>query len=630
MKNNIRNSIINEITLFSIAIITKLLLFNMMLNKRSITNPVLHVSIIGAVFMLFSWTTLISKKLRVVLLYIADGLVTALIIADLFFYRYFSDVISMPVLTQASNVASVKSSVISLFHSYDIVFLLDLVIIPAILYFNRGTAKPAPRKLSTRLARFAISLVVGITLYGGGIASLLKSQPDIFDTFYDRIYIVQNIGLLGFHSIDAFKFVKSVGKDEVVLSENEKDEIAEFILNKKNQVPAEPKLFGAGKGKNLIVIQVEALQEFVINSTINGKEITPNLNRIARESIYFDNYYSETAGGGTSDAEFLSNTSLFPVRDGSAYIRFSENEYYSLARKLKEEGYGTAVMHAYKADFWNRSAMYQSLCFDEYISRNDYEEDEIIGMGLSDKSFFAQSLDRMKMYEEPFYGFLITLTSHYPFDNDKRYYSSFDAGEYKDTFLGDYFEAIHYADEAVGYFIDELDKEGLLDRSIVAIYGDHFAVPRDKKEELAEYLKIKDMDEYNWVKHLRVPMLIHFPGGSHKGVNHTAGGGVDFMPTILNIMGVESSDIPMLGRDLLNTGDGMAVLRNGNFIISDYICLTSGGKAFNCNTGEAYPVEKLEAEREYSKRLLEYSDKIIENNLVGELIEYLRKYGKAS
>jgi hypothetical protein len=74
----------------------------------------------------------------------------------------------------------------------------------------------------------------------------------------------------------------------------------------------------------------------------------------------------------------------------------------------------------------------------------------------------------------------------------------------------------------------------------------------------------------------------------------------------------------------------MAVLRNGNFIINDYICLTSGGKAFNCNTGEAYPVEKLEAEREYSKRLLVYSDKIIENNLVGELIEYLRKYGKAS
>lgn len=626
MKNNIRNFVVNEITLFSIAVIIKLLLFNMMLNSRSIANPVLIISVIGAVLMLLCWTTLVSKKIRVILMFIADGLVTALIISDLFFYRYFSDVISMPVLTQASNVASVKSSVTSLLHIYDLVFLLDLVIIPAILYFNRGTVKPAYRRFSKKLARFAVALIVGAALFGGGIANLLKSQPDILDTFCDRIYIVQNIGLLGFHSIDAFKYVKSANKDEAALPENEKDEIKEFILSKKKQEPAEPKFFGEGKGKNLIVIQVEALQEFVINRTVNGREITPNLNRIAKESIYFDNYYSETAGGGTSDAEFLSNTSLFPVRDGSAYVRFSENEYYSLARKLKEEGYSTAIMHAYRADFWNRSNMYESLCFDEYINRNDYEQDEIIGMGLSDKSFYAQSLDRMKMFKEPYYGFLITLTSHYPFDNDKKYYSSFDTGEYKDTFLGNYFEAIHYADEALGYFIDELDKEGLLDRSIVAIYGDHFAVPRDKKGELAEYLKIKDMDEYNWVKHLKVPMLIHFPGGSHKGVNHTAGGGVDFMPTILNIMGVENSDMPALGRDLLNTEDGLAVLRNGNFITNDYICLSSWGMAFNRDTGEAYSVEKLAAEREYSKKLLVCSDRIIENNLAGELIVYLRKY----
>ena len=140
----------------------------------------------------------------------------------------------------------------------------------------------------------------------------------------------------------------------------------------------------------------------------------------------------------------------------------------------------------------------------------------------------------------------------------------------------------------MGYFIDELDKEGLLDRSIVAIYGDHFAVPRDKKEELAEYLKIKDMDEYNWVKHLRVPMLIHFPGGSHKGVNHTAGGGVDFMPTILNIMGVESSDIrcweePASLRWAGSTKEQTSLLT----IISAHL----GGKAFNRNTGEAYLVK---------------------------------------
>lgn len=621
----VRANLSDEISLFFIVIAAKLLLFNGILESRSIVNIALLASVAGAVMLLVYWTNLIPGKVRLPLLYIIDCGVTFIIIADMLFYRYFSDVLSMPVISQASAVTSVKSSVLSLVHVYDLIFILDLVIIPFLVFNGHKPGRNVKAGYVKRVAASIFALAIGFGLCSYGVSNLLKTQPNIFKSFYDRVYIVQNIGLLGFHSIDAFKFVKSKDKEALPVSEDGRKELKEFFRLKKADQPSNPKLFGTGKGKNLIVVQVEALQEFVINRSINGQEITPNLNKLIKNSIYFDNYYTQTAGGGTSDAELLSNVSMFPAKEGSAYIRYSGNDYYSMARRLKEEGYKTAAMHAYKAGFWNRSVMYRTLGFDEFISRNNYVQDEISGMGLTDKSFLRQSLEYMEKYKEPYYTLLITLTSHYPFDNDKKYFSSFDVGKYEDTFFGNYLETIHYADEALGEFITELEEKGLMDRSVLAIYGDHFAIPKDKKEHLADFLGLENMGDYDWMKQQKVPLIIHLPGEELTGTKHITGGGMDFMPTILNIMGVDSSTMPMLGRDLINSSEGMAVLRHGYFITDKHICLTADGVAFDAENGNSYPVEKLEKEKEIAEKLLIYSDMIMENNLVNELTEYLKE-----
>lgn len=620
-----KRSLVNEIVLFSIVIIAKLLIFNRIIEGSSIGNIALLASVTGTVIILVFWTNLIPRAARLPLLFTIDGIVTFIIIADLLFFRYFSDVLSMPVLTQASVVTSVKSSIISLLHVSDLIFVMDLLIIPFMLFIGSRAKKESNISFGKKVICSVFAFAIGIGLCSYGILNLLKTQPHIFKSFYDRVYIVQNIGLLSFHSIDAFKFVKSIDEAAMPVSEEKKKEIAEFLDDKKAEQKSNPELFGIGKDKNLIVIQVEALQEFVINRSINGQEITPNLNKLIKSSLYFDNYYTQTAGGGTSDAELLSNVSMYPAKDGSTYIRFPLNDYYSLAKRLSKEGYMTSALHAYRPGFWNRSVMYKTLGFDEFVSKNNYIQDEISGMGLTDKSFFRQSIEYMEKYKEPYYSLLITLSSHYPFDNDKKYYSSFETGEYKNTFFGNYLEAIHYADEALGEFIGELEARGIMDRSVLALYGDHFAIPKDKKEHLAKFLGLKEMDEYNWVKQQKVPLIIHVPEGKYRGTRSIAGGGVDFMPTILNIMGVDSSNMPMLGRDLLNSSEGMAVLRHGNFITDKYIYLTSYGAAYEAESGNSYPVEKLEKERKLAAKQLEYSDIITENNLVKELTEHLEE-----
>ena len=96
------------------------------------------------------------------------------------------------------------------------------------------------------------------------------------------------------------------------------------------------KYFGIGKNRNLIVIQVESLQNFVVNKKYGDTEITPNLNYlINNDSFYFPNYYQQLGLGNTSDAEFITNNSIYPTTEGQAYSLYQNNEFYGLPWQLR-------------------------------------------------------------------------------------------------------------------------------------------------------------------------------------------------------------------------------------------------------------------------------------------------------
>ncbi|SHI89662.1 LTA synthase family protein [Lutispora thermophila] len=611
------------VSIFSIVMIAKLMYFNNLIGGKIYSIKGLVISSIGALLILLCLMPIIKSKWRMRSLLMLDIVITFIIVSNLLFYRYFNDIITLPIITQIILVGSVSSSVVSLIHISDILFFADfLLLVPAFRLAKYNSQGVKLNRITSIFASIAL-FTVGLALSYYGVLMLDKNQPNILTTFYDKAYIAQHIGLLNYHAIDAFKFFKEEIEKNNTLSEDERNKIKLWFKEKKDSLEHNPRFFGTGKGKNVIVVQVEALQGFVIGKKINGMDITPNLNKLIERSIYFNNYYCETSVGGTSDAEFLANTSLFPLKTGAVYMKYPGNYYYSLPKVLKEQGYDTYAMHAYKPGFWNRSVMYPSLGFDEYLNRNHYDHDEVIGMGLSDKSFFRQSLDYLKNVKEPYYAFMVTLTSHYPYDNTKAYNNVLNVGELKGTFLGNYLEAIHYADASLGYLIDRLEEEGLMDNTILAIYGDHHAVSKDKKDELANFLDIDDMNDYMWVKLQKVPLIIHLPGDEGAGIRTIAGGGVDLMPTLINIMGIDSNSIPMMGRDLLNSDEGIAVMRNGYFVDDRYLCLTADGAAFDINTGEPYLIENLKDKIDKILIELDISEKIIENDLIEEIVDYL-------
>ena len=178
------------------------------------------------------------------------------------------------------------------------------------------------------------------------------------------------------------------------------------------------------EGKNLLVIHWESVQNFVVDLKINGEEVTPNLNKLINKSMYFDNFYTQVSVGTSSDTEFTFNTSLMPANYGTAFGNYSDKKYVSIPSMLKDKGYYTFSMHGNNGDFWNRRIMHKNLGYDDLYAKDTYNIDDVIGLGISDVSFFTQSVDKIKKIDsehENYYGTIITLTNHTPFSDIDKY-----------------------------------------------------------------------------------------------------------------------------------------------------------------------------------------------------------------
>ncbi|MFZ5989923.1 MAG: LTA synthase family protein [Bacillota bacterium] len=553
----------------------------------STVNISMLLSSFAVLLIITSSIAFIFNKYRIIALFVFNFLLTVLLLADTNFFRYYYNLITIPVFFQfdIEVLSSVNQSIMSLFKVKDIIYIVDLpLMLAGIFLLHKNIPKIG---LHRRVLRSLILLVIGIV-------TILPIFPkaNINSFAYSNNYSAKSLGVFYSHYYNTKLFIEENLLEDDILTDSEKEFISSF-LEKKNSNKLLKKYNGIAKDKNLIIVQMEAIQQFVINRSINGKEITPNLNRIIKESIYFNNIHYQVAGGNTSDAEFLCNTSLYPAKEGSVYFRFPENTYYSLPSILKDKGYDTYSLHAFDQDFWNRSQMYKALKFDTFFSKKDFVMDDFAGWqgeALSDASFFRQSLDKIDT-SKPFYSFFITLSNHHPFT----YFEDFDfnVGEFEGTYIGNYLKAANYADKCIGQFVEDLKKRGLYDNSLIVLYGDHSAVPKIQADELMQFLGTQYSD-LQWIKLQKVPLIIHYPGQKTSEIVNTTGGQIDLLPTIANLM---DFDVPYaLGKDLLNTDKGYAILRNGSVITKDYVYFNDTREVYDLSSGELLDISSLEEE----------------------------------
>ena len=510
-------------------------------------------------------------------------------------------------------ISSVDQSIASLFQFKDVIYIVDLpfMLFALMKLHKNGIASTHfPKRVAKSLGIMALAIVTVISI---------SSASNITSFAYNNNYSAKSLGVFYSHFYNTKLFIEKSILQNANLIEEEKSLVEDYFKNrnkhKENSATSEIKYKGITEGKNLIVVQMEALQQFVIGKTINGKEITPNLNKLIKDSLYFDNIYYQVSGGNTSDAEFLSNTSLYPLSEGSVYHRYAENTYHSMPSILKDKGYNTYSLHAFNKTFWNREEMYKALKFDTFYSSEDYIMDDFAGWSgnaLSDKSFFRQSLNMIDT-SKPFYSLFVTLSCHHPFTYFQDF--DFDVGEFEGAYIGNYIKGANYADSCIGEFVEDLKSKGLYDSSLLVFYGDHSAVPKIENAGLMQFLGI-EYNDFDWAKLQRVPLIIHYPGQQEGEVISTTGAQIDIMPTIANFMGL---DVPhSLGKDLVNTKESYAVLRNGSIITDKYIYFNDTRELYDYKTGELLDVDLYNSQLQDLINQLNISDIIISNDLFAD------------
>lgn len=313
---------------------------------------------------------------------------------------------------------------------------------------------------------------------------------------------------------------------------------------------------------NLVIILVESLESWPINSRINSQEITPYINSLIDQhsTIYVSNVVPQTHHSHSSDAQLILNTGLLPVRNGTVFFEYTQNRYYTLAEALKDKAnYSCYTLVGGRPFTWNQNNMNPSLGFDGLFSIADFKKHDLLGLGLSDVSFFAQAFEKIKTIKQPFYLQMLTLSSHKPFKIPKdKVGISVPAN--LPTELGDYIRSVNYTDKAIGNFMNAMKREGLFDNTVFVITGDHEAFNYGIREQ---YL-INKQANLLMSKECYVPFLI-INAPEKITYNHTIGQ-IDIYPTLLDIMQLSSYPWKGLGSSILS-GERVKYAVNVNYII---------------------------------------------------------------
>jgi lipoteichoic acid synthase len=487
----------------------------------------------------------ISRNFNLFLL----NLVTSIFFFVLLVYKSYYDILPTYFdLFQVNQLKTVKADVYELIKpEFTIIFLDVLVLFIMFLFIKKRN------RVNFRSVAFvALICIVGISLQ-----FFINKDEQITDI----IAFANNKGILQYEIIQYYQDQTLPALANYELISNEQ---ISSIKNVKKVKETDKKYFKVGKGKNLIIIQLESFQNFLINLKIDNNEVTPNLNSLIKDSFYFSNIYQQIGAGNTSDAEFLINTSLYPAGNKPSSKVYDNKIIPSLPRLLSKEGYHSSTFHADNVEYWNRIKLYPALGFDKYYEKSFFGDEDIIGLGPSDEVLYDKTLKELSILNEKYdqlYAHVLSMTSHTPFELPENKQLLNIPSKYQDTKIGNYLISTHYADYALGKFLDGLKMQGLWNESLIVIYGDHSGY-HPKIEDIDDKRLIEELlgHPYGLVDRFNIPLLIHVPG-DYKGENDNLGGQIDIMPTVTNLLGISLEDHIHFGNDLLNYENNLIGMR---------------------------------------------------------------------
>ncbi len=612
-----------------------------------------------------SFGYLIKPKKRFNYYFIWLIIITTMCVVNSIYYVFYTSFASFSLIAELGLVGEVGDSLIEKFRFIDFIYVVFLALyyyIHRVLkvgnYYNYVGSVEKGKKMfaGTILAGVFVALFTVINITGTDASRLVKQ--------WNREYIVQRFGIVLYQGNDLVqtltpKINSLFGYDEA--ARNFKEFYKEKIEKDKNKKPNA--YTNSLEGMNVIFVHMESVQSFLVNMELNGVEVTPTLNKLTREGMYFSNFYPQISVGTSSDTEFTLNTSLMPASSGTVFVSHFKKKYVAIPQLLTDKGYYTFSAHANGSSMWNRNQMHPRLGYQEMYFKETFdfnEKTDRVGLGLKDEMFFEQMgpiLEKIEDEKQPYMGTLIQLSNHSPFlatdwnpeiyyelgklDLTNTYtYTDPKTGEQEtktdkyleDTKLGNYLVSVHYADLSLGEFVKYVENSDYYDNTVFVFYGDHDA-RLDKAEyqyffnynkQTGEVYDEKDSEYYNYDYfaheiNRRTPLIIWTKNPEKakilKGVNNNVMGMYDILPTLGNMMGFYSPYA--LGHDIYDIGENnVVVFPNSNFVTNTIYYSGSANNYLTLKENAVIDENYIQNLKDYSEEILSVSNDIIIHDLI--------------
>ena len=618
--NKILNSSLFTIIVLLLIVLKALLFYKNTIMIREGIDKITVIGTISFAFILLTILNVFPNKQRTIITIICDIVISIILFADNIYYTYSSNVLSVLQITNLQYGEEILSTIPVLLNIIHLLYFVDIIII-LILLANKKlqiqeTKENIKKTIISKIYILALGFCIFISVGKESIEATLQDP-------YNKDMQIRKGSIFGYHIADILNAVNTKKQAKYA---NKEEMMEDYVKLKTEYEQYEIPRYNFEEmceGKNLIILQLESIQDFVINKQINGKEITPNLNKFLNENIRFTNMFMQSYSS-TADSEFSSITSLYPMENGMSYSKYDSDTYDDIFTSFKEANYAnytTSYVHGNYGYFWNRENVYKNFGVDKIEFKDSFEDisEDIMGY-LSDELMYKQTVKKLENYSKPFMAYIVSASSHTGFTLDglqDETKVNIDVGKYSGTFFGNYLRAVNYADYAFGLFIDELKKSGLYDDTVILLYGDHNGIDM-YNEEMIEFLNqtgpdINDVEIK--LNYIRVAAGMKLPGVEHlmieKPVNK-----LDVKPTICYLFGLDSKF--SLGTNMFAAKDFIS-LNNKRMVTSRYYF---DEKWYSIKSGEELAdvdddTRKL-LERYYNQmeRELEISNSVSINNLL--------------
>lgn len=472
------------------------------------------------------------------------ALLDVLLVANLMYFRTYYSAIPASSYLEAGNLADFKASVTDSLRWADIVLPL-ITIATAVMVFRYKTTKRQPltavlKWWAAPLAGFAL-LLTGVNLCKGGFHKSLRSVRQSAYLCSADAPIFSVFGCIWYDITDAAE----------PITPEKQAEIERWLASQPKHQPADSV---TEKRSNLLIVFAESLESWVLEKKVDGKEITPCLNRLLKEksTLYAPNVLTQVKGGRSIDAQLMICSGLLPLMSGTYSSLYYDNTFYTLQKAMRGLKHSRSYLLTIdKVSTWNQGAVARSFGTDTIISYHDFKMTEAFGTHkrIGDASFFQQCREKIERGEvwkpgESVYMQFVTYSGHAPFKlPDHLRTITFPASIPEKA--ADYMTTAHYTDKAIGDFVAYLKTLPQYKETIVVIVGDHEGLASYRQELVGNPACRGLVSD----KQLTPFIVLNSPVGMRYDKFM---GQIDIYPTLLNLMQLDAYRWHGLGQSILD------------------------------------------------------------------------------